>query len=127
MFIEDLSCSDSLHNVELFIFTDSTTSEAGCYRGTSANAKLFSLVLRLRRVEMKGTTQINVIYVACSQIIDHDMDGLSQALTTEGVMRGSSILNVVPLYLSTLDISQTLLPWLKQWLSEDMKVLTPKK
>lgn len=72
---------------------------------------------------MKDTTRIQVIRVAGSQMISQGSDGLSRGLLTEGVMRGNSMLSFVPLHLSALDTSNTVIPWLKLWMGDIMEVL----
>ncbi|KAL7577355.1 hypothetical protein ACA910_002089 [Epithemia clementina (nom. ined.)] len=49
---------------ECFIFTDNSTTEAAFYKGTSKSKLLFDLVLRLRKLEMRGELFIHVVWIA---------------------------------------------------------------
>ena len=115
IFLEDLYARECLNGCEVFIFTDSTTAEAGFYRGTSSSPKLFSLVLRLRRIELTGLTKLHVIHVAGTRMIDQGTDGLSRGLLSEGVMVGKQMLDFVPLHLNALDHNSALLNWIRMW------------
>ena len=81
--MEDLYAKKRLNGCEVFIFTDSTAADAGFYRGTSSSPKLFSLVLRLRRIELTGLLKLHVIHVAGTRMIDQGTHGLSRGLLSE--------------------------------------------
>jgi hypothetical protein len=59
--VEEAVQLGELSGSELFIFTDNTTAEGGYYRGNSDNQILFSLILRLRLLEMNQSLQLHII------------------------------------------------------------------
>jgi hypothetical protein len=97
------------------MFTDNSTAEAAFFKGTSTSEKLFNLVLRLRKIEMKGQLFIHLIHVAGTRMIWSGVDGLSRGDHNGGVMAGEDMLSFVPLSQSAAERSSSLLPWVKKW------------
>jgi hypothetical protein len=64
---------------------------------------LFSLVLRLRLLEMQAGWKLHVIHVAGTRTIRQGSDGLSRGDLLTGVMAGQSMLSFVPLHLSATE------------------------
>jgi hypothetical protein len=83
---EGVSCGE-LSNAELFIFTDNTTAEGCYYKGNADNRRLFTQVLRLRKLELHASLHLHVIHVAGTRMIHQGTDGLSRGLLTDGVLR----------------------------------------
>ena len=77
----------------MFLFTDNTTAEYAFYKGNSSSEKLFSLVLRLRKLQMHGNITLHLIHIAGTRMIDCGKDGLSRGVTNEGVMTGNHLLD----------------------------------
>ncbi len=113
--IEEGVLSGELAQAELFVFTDNTTAEGGYYRGNSDNRALFSLILRLRCLEMSAALQLHVIHVAGTRMIAQGTDGLSRGSLTEGIFSSQPMTLYIPLHLSVLDCSPSLLPWVQSW------------
>jgi len=115
-----------LRLTEVFIFTDNTSAEGGFYKGNSPSRTLFSLILRLRLLEMSGQLRIHMIHVAGSHMIDQGTDSLSRGDYVSGVMAGQSILSFIPLHESALDHQVALLPWIRTWFPDPgVQPLTP--
>jgi len=112
--IEDNHSKSLLDDAELFLFTDNTTAEAGFYKGTSSSCRLFSLILRLRKLQMQTNMIVHVIHVAGKRMIAQGTDALSRGLTTEGVMSGTAFASFVPLHLSALEREP--IPLLRTWI-----------
>jgi hypothetical protein len=108
-----LAKQGELLGVEVFVFTDNSTAEAAFSRGSSSNRKLYEMVKQVKLMEMLSSTRIHIIHVAGKRMIAQGTDGLSRGCLTDGVMLGKEMTSFVPLHLSALDRSQTLLPWLQ--------------
>jgi hypothetical protein len=107
-------------------FTDSSTAEAAIYKGTSKSQKLFALVNHLKVLEEKHFIHLVVCHVAGTRMIAEGGDGASRGILNEGVMSGEKILSLIPLHLSALEWSPTLLPRLNFWTGEKLEALAPK-
>ncbi len=113
--LEEAYRDTHLQNCEVHLFTDNSTAEGAYYRGNSPSRPLFELVLRLRRLEMHGTLILHLTHVAGTRMINQGTDGLSRGLVTGGVMIHQHMLQFVPLHLSALERSPSLLPWIHEW------------
>jgi hypothetical protein len=119
---------EDLQDTELFLFTDNTVTESAFYRGTSSNKKLFELVLRLRRLEVRCGVLLHIIHVAGTRMIRQGADGLSRGNTLEGVMGGEQMMSFIPLHLSALERCELLLPWIRSWCgNHHIHPLTPEE
>jgi hypothetical protein len=115
-----------LRLTEVFIFTDNTSAEGGFYKGNSLSRTLFTLIIRLRLLEMSGQLRIHMIHVAGSRMIDQGTDGLSRGDYVSGVMAGQSMLSFIPLHESALHHQVALLPWIRTWFPDPgVQPLTP--
>lgn len=117
--LEELAMTGALLNVELFLFTDNSTAEAAFYKGTSSNKLLFSLILRLHKIQMDTGAFFHVILVSGHRMIAQGTDGLSRGSTYEGVLSGTPMLQFVPLHLSALQREPTLHQWVSSWALTD--------
>ncbi len=100
---------------EIFMFTDNSTAEGSYYKGNSPSRLLFELVLRLRELELLGGLILHVIHVAGARMISQGTDGLSRGDCSSGIMGGQHMITFVPLHLSGVDRSPTLLHWIQSW------------
>jgi hypothetical protein len=123
--LEDEAERGELTNTLACFFTDNSVAEASIYKGTSKSKKLLALVIRLKVLEVKCSIQLVVCHVAGTRMIAEGGDGVSRGLLNEGVMSGEDILSFIPLHLSAIERSPTLLPWLNSWINQHLKVLTP--
>ncbi|KAL7574950.1 hypothetical protein ACA910_010773 [Epithemia clementina (nom. ined.)] len=85
---------------EVFVFTDNSTAEAAFFKGTSTSKLLFKLVLRLKSLEMTGSSFVHLIWVAGTHMIAKGTDGLSWGDLMHGVLAGVDMLQYVPLNLT---------------------------
>jgi hypothetical protein len=115
-----------LENAMVFFFTDNYTVESALYRGASASPKLLALVIRMRAIETQHAIKLMVSHVAGVRMIAEGGDGVSRGLLNEGVMAGGNMLSFIPLNVSALERSKTLLPWIQTWIKEGVKCLAPK-
>jgi len=113
--VEEAVQLGELSGSELFIFTDNTTAEGRYYRGNSDNRILFSLILRLRLLEMNQSLQLHIIHVAGSRMIQQGTDGLSRGLLTNGVFGGQPMALHVPLHLDAIARHPPVLDWIRSW------------
>jgi hypothetical protein len=67
-----------IRGAEVFLFTDNSTAEAVFFKGNSTSERLFELMLRLRKIEMKGDLLLHVIHVAGTRMIEEGADGGSK-------------------------------------------------
>ena len=126
--LEAQARESGLRDVEVIIFTDNSTAEEVFYKGNSTSKRLFSLMLRLRRLEMMGGFILHVVHVAGTRMIAEGADGGSRGDLNQGVMTGESILNHIPLHLNATQRDHKLLAWI-QWCwncdSPELLVLEP--
>ncbi|KAL7560094.1 hypothetical protein ACA910_005352 [Epithemia clementina (nom. ined.)] len=85
---------------EIFVFTNNSTTESAFYHGTSKSKLLFDLVLRLKKLELKGKLFLHLIWVAGTCMIEQGTDGLSRGDLLTGVLAGGNMLEFAPLHLS---------------------------
>ena len=117
-----------IRGAEVFLFTDNSTAEAVFFKGNSTSERLFELMLRLRKIEMKGDLLLHVIHVAGTRMIEEGADGGSRGDLSQGAMAGHSVIDFVPLHLSALERSSELEPWIRSWWDEargDLEALSP--
>ncbi len=105
--------SKELHETEVFIITDNSTSESVYYRGTSRSKRLFNLALTLRQLKMQHPMCTHFIYVPSKQMIQQGTDGLSRGNLNEGLLQGGTMLDHVLLHLGALDRQPSLLEWIQ--------------
>jgi len=127
--LERLGELGELAGREVFLFTDNSVSESIAAKGSSSSPKLYQLVVRFFRLEMKYLCKLEIIHVAGTRMIAQGTDGLSRGDMYEGVMSGSSMLSFIPLHLTASERSPQVIDWVKSWASEDGKrsveVLSP--
>lgn len=101
-------------------------AEACFYKGTSNSIPLFNLILRMRRVELRGGLKINLIHVSGRMMIAQGSDGLTRGNLLEEVMVGENMLNFIPLHLTAIERSSSLLGWLESWAPDKiLRLLRP--
>ena len=124
--LETMSAEEDLSGKEVFLFTDNSTSEAAFFNGSSSSELLFELVLRLRKLEMESETKFQLCHVSGERMKIQGTDGLSRGNLTVGVMSGKDMLSFVPIHMSALERSESLEPWLKDWMGEEnLDILSP--
>ena len=122
--VEEAVIDGSVQGSELFIFTDNSVAEGCFYRGTASSRRLFNLILRLRKAELRGGFRLHVIHVSGRRMVAQGTDGLSRGNFLEGVMAGTGMLEFVPLHLNAAERSDSLIKWLKTWIPKDSEMLT---
>lgn len=117
----DLASKNSnLADVELFLFTDNFVSECAYYNGGSNRSReLDSLIFRLWKLQMSGGFTLHVYHVSGTRMIASGIDGLSRGDKTEGISKGGSILDYVPIHLSPDQRSDSLVRWIDSWWDKD--------
>lgn len=123
--LEQMGSNDELQGVEMFLFTDNSTSEYAFYKGSSTSKKLFDLVLRLRRLEMSKGCSFHIFHVSGKRMIAQGTDGLSRGDMTEGVMTGMTMQTFVPIHLDALERSPGVEDWVRSWGGQELEFLSP--
>ena len=113
--LELMSRNGDLQGTEWFMFTDNSTAESAFAKGSSSSKLLFELILRLRKLEMRSSCKIHVIHVAGTRMIAQGSDGLSRGNLAEGVMRGESMKDFVPINQDAFMRSPKLKEWINGW------------
>lgn len=85
--VEEEASANNVADTELWLFTDNSTAESCFCRGSSSSQLLHELVLRLRRLEMEHSLNLQIVHVAGTRMIEQGTDGLSRGLLLEGVCR----------------------------------------
>jgi hypothetical protein len=109
----------------VYFSTDNSTVEALLYKGTSKSRKLLGLVIRVKMLETMYSIQLVVSHVAGTRMIAEGSDGVSRGFLNVGVMAGEDILSFIPLHLSAIDWSPSLVAWLKTWVRQKLETLSP--
>ena len=110
-----------LKDCELFLFTDNFVAECGYYNGGSnRNKELDELVHQLWKLQMTGEFVLHVYHVAGTRMIASGIDGLSRGDKTEGIARGVSVLNFIPIHQSPIQRSPKLLEWISCWWDDSL-------
>lgn len=99
---------------ELWLFTDNSTAENAFWKGTSKSRKLFELVLRIKKLEMRGDFVMHVVHVSGLRMIQQGTDGISRGDKTEGVMGGGKMMDYVPLHLGVTERSTGMIEFVKE-------------
>jgi len=124
--IEGAFHSGPLENWEVFFFTDNTTAEAAFHKGTSYSKPLFDLILRLQTLQMHHGLFLHAIHVAGTWMQQQGTNELSRGCLMTGVMAGDKMLSFVPLHLSIIDSSPSLVAWVHSWAPIDtVDITTP--
>ena len=127
MLLENEAELGKLDGVEIWLFTDNSTTEAAFHNGTTSSKTLFQLVLRMKKLELYCNTKIHLVHVAGTRMIAQGTDGLSRGNLLEGVMAGKAMKDFVPIHLSAIARSDKLLHWVRQWtMKDDLQVLDEK-
>ena len=61
----------------VMLATDNEVAERALYKGNSSDEKLFGLVVRMRKLELKYECQLNITHVAGTRMIVQGTDGIS--------------------------------------------------
>ncbi len=77
---EEAAQQGLLHNCELFMFTDNSTTEVAFNKVNSSNKHLFALDLRLQKLQMDTGIHIHIVYVSGTRMIAQGADALSWLL-----------------------------------------------
>ena len=94
---------------------DNTTAACAFYKGKLSSETLFNLVLRLRKLQIKGNMILHVIHISGTRMQACGIDALSRGITNEGVMAGNHLLDYVPLNLDCTQRSKDITPWITSW------------
>ena len=116
--LEEMGRVGSLAGREVLIFTDNMVSESVAANGSSSSPELYNLIVRVYKLEMKFRCRIQFIHVAGTRMIEQGADGLSRGDMYEGVMRGESMLDFIPLHQSAIERHPPLLDWISSWSSK---------
>jgi hypothetical protein len=123
--LEEEAETGHLTGAEVFLFTDNSTVEAAVHNGTSSSEKLLGLVIRIKVLSQKYSIKIHVFHVAGKRMIAQGTDGISRGSLTAGIMAGKAMTDFIPIHLTALERSPSLLPWLQSWIGADLTSLDP--
>ena len=121
--IEKLYRDGHLKDCELFLFTDNLVADYAYHKGTSTSKLLFDLVLRLRKLQMKGDFILHLFHISGERMKACGIDALSRSCPTEGVMQGENMLSFLPLSKTAAERSGGLLSWVKTWWPEEQDII----
>ena len=121
--IEHAHSTGLLDGCQLMMFTDNATAESAFHKGASSSPALHDLVQRLRLIEMEAGAELFVVHVSGKRMIESGVDGLSRGDLNAGIMNGQSVYSFIPLHLSALERSPSLLNWILDWTGSDTVLL----
>jgi hypothetical protein len=90
---------------EIFLFTDKQAAGGDYYRGTSPSWALFELAVAPYKLQMKYDLVWRVIWIAGTQLIHQESDGLSRGGRGGPATQRLSLIGIVQLHLGTLEQS----------------------
>ena len=110
----------------LILATDNQVVESALHKGNSSSEKLFNLILRLRKVEMKYAIKLLITHVAGTRMMAQGTDGVSRGSLREGVAVGKEMISFCPWGRTALESEKNLKPWMQTWLPTSTIFLEPK-
>jgi hypothetical protein len=123
-----LKTSWNLWRPVIFFFTDNSTVESALYKGNSSSIKLYELVVRLKKLEMKMGCKFFVSHVSSGKrMIVQGTDGASRGQFHEGFTAGADMLSFIPLHLTPIQRAPLVENWVKSWAGKDIEILTPEQ
>jgi hypothetical protein len=123
--LEEEAESGRLDNSQVYFCTDNSTVESALHKGSSTSRKLLSLVIRVKLLETQRGIRIFVSHVSGLRMIAEGGDGVSRGSLNEGVMAGDTMLSFIPWHKSAIEVSPTLLAWLRSWAGPSLDPLSP--
>jgi hypothetical protein len=125
MTVEEESRNGTLKGALMYLFTDNSTVEGALYKGNTPSKKLFSLIVRLRKTAFENGATIVISHDSGKRMIAQGTDGISCGELNEGVGTGAPMLSFIPLHLSAIESSPSLLLWILSWFGNDAELLSP--
>ena len=116
--LEDEAREGNLAHSDVIMFTDNSTVESCCTRGTSSSPKLLDLVIQLRCLTTKYGLKINVFHISGTRMIAQGTDGVSRGFLGAGVMDGQAMT-------SFIERHPPLVEWIKSWTTHDLIRFNP--
>ena len=94
--VEEAGGQGHLEGATVVLVTYNSVVEASLYKGNSTSEKLFELIIRLRRAELRYSTKLLITHVAGKRMMAQGTDGVSRGSLREGVGLGESMLKFCP-------------------------------
>ena len=116
--MEDAGNKGWLWDATVILATDNEVAERALYKGNSSDLKLFELVVRLRKLELKYRCYLLITHVSGNRMISQGTDGILRGSLEHGVAIGKSMLKHYPWGYSALEASPTLLSEIVEWLGK---------
>ena len=113
-----------LAGMEVWLCTDNEVAERSFYKGSSDSEQLYSLIVDLNEMALKGQFILHVVHCAGTRMIQQGTDELSRGETHVGNLLNPEC-NEIPLHRTSLDRSPLLQRWLQSWVGEDIQIATP--
>ena len=119
--LEEEASMGNLSDSEVFMFTDNSTVEACAVKGSSTSPKLLDLIIRLKRLwsTLFGFKKLHILHVSGTRMIAQGTDGVSRGFLGGGIMSGEATTSFIPIHLSALQRSPSLIKWIRSWLCKD--------
>ena len=115
-----------LLGASVFLATDNITVEVFVYKVNSTSEKLFELVVRMNKLELKHGCHISVTQVSVLRMIAQATGSVSRRQWKEGVTTGLKMLSFCIWGKTALEVTLKLKAWLKLWLPTHVEFLEPK-
>ena len=114
-----------LSGATVLLATDNEVAERALYKGNSSDEKLFGLVVRMKKLELKYGCVLLITHVAGTRMIDQGTDGISRGRMDKGVACGQRMLEHCPWGKTALEVSSKLYGTLNYWCGKKFKILSP--
>lgn len=110
---------------EAWITTDNSAADLAFYKGRSSSPALDDMILELKALSMHANCIIHLVHIAGSRMIACGADGLSRGELQVGALLQGGVGSVLPMHLSAIDRSPSLIDWVKCWAGENILVAEP--
>ena len=117
--LEEEAAMGNLSDSEVFMFTDNSTVEACAVKGSSTSPKLLDLIIRLRSLSTSFGFKLHIFHVSGTRMIAQGTDGVSRGFLGGGIMSGEAMTSFIPIHLSALQRSPSLIEWIRSWSCKD--------
>jgi hypothetical protein len=110
---------------EVWLATDNSTAANAYYRGTSTSKILHEMITELRLLTLEGNFILHIFHIPGTRMIQSGIDALSRGELNISALE-DSIQTLLPLHISPVQRSPSLVEWLKSWLDSDFRSVNQK-
>ena len=103
---------EDIEGNEILLFTDNTVSGSIAAKGLSTIEILYTLIVRVFKLDMRYLCCVHLVNVAGTRMIQQGTDVLSRKDKFKGVLKGESIISFVELNKGAIEVSPLILEYI---------------